>query len=394
MKSFVNKNGIETLIFADNFESEAMEQVKSLSNSEAYAGSKIRIMPDGHAGKSCPIGTTMTIYDKITPNLVGVDIGCGMLTIRLDTTAIDFAALDAIIRKHIPSGFSIRDKAAAHYDLSELRCLKNIDAGRAALSIGTLGGGNHFIEIGQSLSNSALYLIIHSGSRKLGTDVCGFYQEIADNARKANKKDLQETIRKLKKAGRAKEIENTMKAIKKEHAGNEISYLSGREMDNYLNDMAIIQIYASKNRFTMAEIIISEMKLKPADHFETVHNYLDFSRMILRKGAVRAEKGELLLIPLNMRDGSLLCKGKGNENWNFSAPHGAGRLMSRSKAKSTLTMEEYRESMQGIFTTSVGPATLDEAPHAYKPMDEIVTNIAETALIEDRLKPLYNFKSP
>jgi tRNA-splicing ligase RtcB len=394
MKKFVNRLGIETLIFAKSFEDEAMEQLKVLSNSEAYNASKIRIMPDGHAGKSCPIGTTMTISNKVTPNLVGVDIGCGMLTIRLQDSIIDFAALDECIRKQIPSGFSVRDRAASTFNLNELRCLKEIDAGRAALSLGTLGGGNHFIEIGQSEKSGSLYLIIHSGSRKLGTDVCSFYQEIADQVTKSDSKELRATIKKLKKAGRTKEIESTLKTIKKDTSRNEISYLSGNDFDNYLNDMHIVQRYASKNRFTMAEIILHLMKMKPVDHFETVHNYIDFTRMILRKGAVRAEKGERILIPLNMRDGSLLCTGKGNEQWNYSAPHGAGRLMSRNKAKSTLTMDNYHQAMQGVFTTSVSPSTLDESPEAYKPTEEIETTITDTAIIDDRLKPLYNFKSP
>lgn len=338
MRIIRTHSGKEVKIFAETFENEAYDQIKRLANYPAYENSIIRIMPDSHAGKGCTVGTTMTITDKVTPNLVGVDIGCGMLTVELADQYIDCEKLDSIIRETVPNGFNIHDTQKANFDFSNLRCAKQVDLNRAYLSLGTLGGGNHFIEVDYSERNHRYYLVIHSGSRKLGGDVCKHYQNLAANTE-------------------------------------------------------IVQRFAVLNRATMAAIIINGMGFTEVNRFETIHNYIDFSRMILRKGAVSAELGEKLLIPINMRDGSLICVGKGNPDWNYSAPHGAGRLMSRSKAKELLSMEEYQESMNGIYTTSVSRATIDEAPQAYKSMEEIKNAITDTVEIIDTIKPIYNFKA-
>jgi len=393
MNSIKNIKGIETLIFAETFEYEAFEQVKKLCNSEAYQDAKIRIMPDAHAGKGCTVGTTMTITDKITPNLVGVDIGCGMLTIVLKNKEIDFKKLDRIIKTKVPHGFEVHEKSRNMFDFSDLRCQKHVDLVRASLSIGSLGGGNHFIEVGKSESTGEIYLVIHSGSRKLGGDVCKYYQNLAfSNANEIGRiKDA--LIKKLKAEGRANEIAGELKKIKKPVTNKELAYLKGEDFVDYMNDMKIVQRFAILNRASMVEIIMNEMNLIESSRFETIHNYIDFKRMILRKGAVSAEKDEVLLIPINMRDGSLLCKGKGNEDWNYSAPHGAGRLMSRSKAKESICMKEFVESMKDVYSTSVVKDTLDEAPQAYKSIDEIKAAIVDTVDIIDVIKPLYNFKA-
>lgn len=393
MKTIQNNKGIKTLIFAETFEYEAYEQIKKLVNFEAYQDSKVRIMPDAHAGKGCTVGTTMTITDKITPNLVGVDIGCGMLTIRLKNKKIDFAALDQIIKTKVPHGFSIHESSRALFGFSNLRCQKHVDLKRAALSIGSLGGGNHFIEVGRHSVTGDLYLIIHSGSRKLGGDTCKYYQDMAFRNAIEMGKSVKMIVDKLKAEGRQTDISEAIKSIKKPAADKDLAFLSGSDFDDYMNDMAIVQRYAMLNRETIAEIILQEAGLQEVDRFETIHNYIDFKRMILRKGAVSAEIGEQLLIPINMRDGSLLCIGKGNEDWNYSAPHGAGRLMSRSKAKEAIGMDEFEASMADVFTTSVTTSTLDEAPQAYKPIDEIMRAITETVEVIGIIKPLYNFKS-
>lgn len=392
MKQIVNKKGIKTLIFAETFEHEAFEQVKKLANFEAYEDQRIRIMPDAHAGKGCTVGTTMTISDKVTPNLVGVDIGCGMLTVRLRDTEIDFKKLDAVIKSKVPCGFEVHEQSLVKFDFSKLRC-KKFDLGRASKSIGSLGGGNHFIEVGIAEKSKDIYLIIHSGSRKLGGDICKYYQDLAFQNTNEMSKVVKNTIDKLKREGREKEIDAEIKKIKKPVTDKDLAYLTGSDFDNYMNDMAIVQEFASVNRQMIARIILDNVGLKEKDRFETIHNYIDFRRMILRKGAVSAEEMELLLIPINMRDGSLLCLGKGNHNWNYSAPHGAGRLMSRSKAKEMLSMDEFTESMKDVYTTSVVVETLDEAPQAYKSMDEIVNAISDTVNIIDVIKPLYNFKA-
>lgn len=393
MKTIKNIKGVETLVFAETFEFEAYEQIKKLANFEAYQDSKIRIMPDAHAGKGCTVGTTMTITDKVTPSLVGVDIGCGMLTIKLLDKEIDFKKLDRIIKTKIPTGFDVHKKAMKQFDFSKLRCQKYVDLSRAILSIGSLGGGNHFIEVGKDETTGDIYLIIHSGSRKLGGDVCKYYQDKAFKNVNEISSIVKNLITKLKSEGREKDIAEEIKKIKKPSADKDLAFLTGSDFNDYMNDMAIVQKFATLNRITMAEIILKETGLKEHSRFETIHNYIDFKRMILRKGAVSAEKSEMLLIPINMRDGSLLCVGKGNENWNFSAPHGAGRLMSRSKAKQQIDMKEFTDSMKGIYTTSVGKETLDEAPQAYKSIDEIKAAIVDTVEIVGIIKPIFNYKA-
>lgn len=393
MKSIKNIKGIETLIFAETFEYEAFEQIKKLCNFEAYQNAKIRIMPDAHAGKGCTVGTTMTITDKITPNLVGVDIGCGMLTIRLKNTDIDFSKLDEIIKTKIPNGFNVHWESKKKFDFSGLKCAKNVDLQRASLSIGSLGGGNHFIEVGKTEFNGDIYLIIHSGSRKLGSDTCKYYQDKAFQNANEMSKVVKNTIDRLKLEGREKEIAVELKKIKKPITDKDLAFLIRDDFNDYMNDMSIVQKFATLNRETMAEIIIKEMQFDEIARFETIHNYIDFKRMILRKGAVSAEKGETLLIPINMRDGSLICIGKGNEDWNYSAPHGAGRLMSRSKAKEIIDMNEFINSMKGVYSTSIIKETIDEAPQAYKSLEEIKNAITDTVDFFDVIKPLYNFKA-
>lgn len=393
MKTLKNKIGNETVIFAETFEPQAMEQVVKMSNFEPYQNEKVRIMPDAHAGKGCTVGTTMTISDKVTPNLVGVDIGCGMLTVKLADWSIGLSHIDNIIKSKVPCGFNVHEKPQTNFDLSGLVCKNHVDIERAKLSIGSLGGGNHFIEISNSEKEGCYYLIIHSGSRKLGGDVCKYYQEKAIKKAMNIGEEVNALIAKLKSEGRENEIETEVKKIKRSEIEKDLCYLEGVDFENYMNDMSITQKFASKNRETIADIIIREAGLTEVERFETIHNYIDFKRMILRKGAVSAENGETLLIPINMRDGSLLCIGKGNSNWNYSAPHGAGRLMSRSQAFKKLSMQEFEETMKGVYTTSVVSETLDEAPQAYKSIEEIMSAILETVDIIEVLKPVYNFKA-
>jgi tRNA-splicing ligase RtcB len=393
MKEIKNSKGNIVKIFAETFEYEAYDQIKGLANFEPYMDSKIRIMPDAHAGKGCTVGTTMTISDKVTPNLVGVDIGCGMLTVKLKETEIDFEKLDKVINEKIPSGFNVHEGSKAKYDLSKLNCSKHVDLVRASLSIGSLGGGNHFIEVAKSENDGSLYLIIHSGSRKLGGDVCKYYQDLAFQNVNEMTKIKTKLVERLKKEGREKDIQSELKKIQKPRTSKELAFLTNEDFKNYMFDMKLTQGFATENRKTMAKIILKEAGLTEVECFETIHNYIDFKRMILRKGAVSAEKGEVLLIPINMRDGSLLCVGKGNEDWNYSAPHGAGRLMSRSKAKELIDLDDFKNSMTDIYSSSVGQSTLDEAPQAYKSIDEIKSAITDTVEIIDVLKPLYNFKA-
>jgi len=354
-------------LFTDTAEPSAVSQIQHLLEQEFMEGSKIRIMPDAHAGMGCTIGTTMTIADKVVPNLVGVDIGCGMETVLLKDEHVELGQLDKTIHQYIPSGFTIR-KEPHHFtdeiDLTALRCAKHVDLKRANLSIGTLGGGNHFIELGKD-DNGSLYLVIHSGSRNLGKQVCDHYQKVAADS--------------LNRKGKG--------------ADRVLAYLTGQPLDDYLHDMAIIQRYADLNRKAIVKELEKRMKFKIEDQFTTIHNYIDLDAMILRKGAISAQKGERVLIPMNMRDGSLVCIGKGNEDWNYSAPHGAGRIMSRTAAKGSITLTQYEKSMQGIYSSTVNKSTLDEAPSAYKPMEEIIANIGDTADIVTTIKPIYNFKA-
>ncbi|MDR1961350.1 MAG: RtcB family protein [Gracilibacteraceae bacterium] len=390
------------ICYTDELESSALEQIRAVCDRKEFAGCKIRIMPDVHAGMGCTIGTTMTISGKIVPGMVGVDIGCGMETVRLAEKEIDYEALDRLIRREIPSGRDVRDQPHplnAEIDLDELRCVREVHTGRARRSIGTLGGGNHFIEIDRADSGE-LYLVVHSGSRRLGTEVAHYYQDEAwKSLRGASKTQIEETIAALKAAGREREIADTIKRLKSEaqsEAGaipKDLAYVSGGLFSDYIHDMKLTQRFAALNRRAMTEVILRGMGLTETDRFTTVHNYIDTDAMILRKGSVSAKAGERLLIPINMRDGSLICAGKGNEEWNQSAPHGAGRLMSRSQAFQSLSMDEYSAEMSGVFTTSVSRDTLDEAPMAYKSIDDIIRHIAPTADIIERLRPAYNFKA-
>lgn len=387
------------ICYTPQLEDKAAEQIKTVCDQDVFADCKIRILPDVHAGKGCTIGTTMTITDKIVPGMVGVDIGCGMETVRLDVDSIDFERLDEVIHKHVPSGFEIRKvphKYADEIDLSELRCVSHVNIDRAYKSIGTLGGGNHFIEVDRSETDE-IYIVVHSGSRHLGCEVAEYYQTEGYNAlRGCAQHQVEELIAQLKAEGRQKEIQSTINRLKAETAipvPKDLAYVEGGLFDDYIHDMKIMQRFAVLNRKAMIDTILVGMRLSAAEEFTTIHNYIDAESMILRKGAVSAKDGEKLLIPINMRDGSLICVGKGNPDWNFSAPHGAGRLMSRSRAFHELTMEQYQAEMSGIYSTCVLPETLDESPMAYKPIDEIVAQIEPTADIVARIKPLYNFKA-
>ena len=386
-------------IFTDFVDDRAIEQIKTLCDQEFVNGSKIRIMPDVHAGAGCTIGTTMQIKDKIVPNLVGVDIGCGMLTYVLQETDVDLKKLDQCIYDKIPAGMVVRvspHEFIEKVNLQDLRCLGEINQNRAKLSIGTLGGGNHFIEIDKD-DDGTLYLVIHSGSRYLGKQVAEYYQEEGYRAlNHCTKKDIANMIADLKKQGRVKEIQTTLEKTKTQiitKIPKALAYVEGQLFDDYICDMKIVQQYATYNRLAMAKEIIDTMGWHIVESFTTVHNYIDTNAMILRKGAVSANRGEKLLIPINMRDGSLICVGKGNEDWNCSAPHGAGRAFSRKTAFHQFSMDEYRKQMEGIYTTSVNEETLDECPMAYKNMDVIVKNIAPTADIIKVIKPIYNFKA-
>lgn len=357
-------------IFTDVVDQASIAQVILLCSQKFVKESKIRIMPDIHAGAGCAIGTTMTIKDKVVPNLVGVDIGCGMETIRIKEKHIELQKLDRLIYEKIPSGFNIREDIHSYFEkvpLEELHCFKEINPIRAGKSLGTLGGGNHFIEADKDEEGN-IYIVVHSGSRHLGLEVANYYQE--------------EGYKVLNNA--ADEDTNIPKTL---------AYVSGELFNQYIHDMKIIQKYAKLNRQAMMNEIIKGMKLHVEEQFTTVHNYIDTDTMILRKGSVSAKKDEKLLIPINMRDGSLICIGKGNDDWNQSAPHGAGRLMSRSEAKQSFTVSEFKKQMDGIYSTSIGKTTLDECPMAYKSMEDIVNYISDTAEIINIIKPIYNFKA-
>ena len=392
MEIIKGKYGNQINVYANTIEEEARVQISNLADYEPYRNSKIRIMPDVHAGKGCTIGTTMAIKNAITPNIVGVDIGCGMLAVRLSDSDMDFNRLDYCIRKYIPSGFNINNCPTRHFDLNNLRCLNGIDTSRVDKSIGTLGGGNHFIEVDYSESDKCYYLVIHTGSRNLGVQVCRYYQDLAIKSMN-DRKDRDELIKELKESGRETEISSELKKLGTVNIDKDLAHLTGENFDDYINDMGIVQDYASVNRHAISDIITSSMCFHVDNIFETIHNYIDTFRMILRKGAVSAEIGEKLIIPMNMHDGSLVCVGKGNEEWNYSAPHGAGRLMSRTKAKENIELIDYKDIMNGIYSTSVNYSTLDEAPQAYKPMDEIISCIGDTVDVIDIIKPVYNFKA-
>ena len=363
-------NGVyaNAIIYTDEIEASAIGQIQALCDQPFAAGSKIRIMPDVHTGKGCTIGTTMSVGEYVVPNLVGVDIGCGMDVVLLRERRLNLPALDSFISKNIPHGRDVREKPhrnSSRIDLSELNCFGEIDTRRAMESIGTLGGGNHFIEVDRD-EEDKLYLVIHTGSRNLGLQVAEYYQKLA-----------------YERVGGRSQTEIPF----------ELAYLSGGDRDRYLHDMAIMQRYAALNRQTIRDCILDGLKLHEAEFFTTVHNYIDLEHGILRKGAVSARAGERLLIPLNMRDGALICVGLGNDDWNQSAPHGAGRLFSRSQAESSFTLSAFRQSMEGIYSSTVSRDTLDECPMAYKDPQTIISAIGDTVRIEKQLHPIYNFKS-
>ena len=385
--------------FATQIEDAAIEQVRTMCDQPFAEGARIRIMPDAHAGMGCTIGTTMTVTNMVVPNIVGVDIGCGMYTVDLGRAPLDLPAIDEACHV-VPSGMRVWEGRKRRFDLTELRCYRQLkDTRRLERSIGTLGGGNHFIEVDEA-SDGTRYLVIHSGSRNLGTQVAKYYQQLAVELRQGKgeyfrKRD--ELIAEYKAAGRRREIQAALKKLKWQErepdAPRDLCWLDGSYLDDYLHDIAVCQRFARLNRETMAQEIVRMCGLADRDAFHTVHNYIDVDEMILRKGAIAAHAGELVLIPLNMRDGSVLARGRGNEDWNFSAPHGAGRLMSRTAARERLSVDEYRASMEGIYTTSVGMSTLDEAPSAYKSADDILGPIAEAVDIVEVMRPVFNFKA-
>ena len=385
-------------IFTDVVDENSTAQVTSLLNQPYAEGSRIRMMPDIHAGAGCTIGTTMTIKDKICPNLVGVDIGCGMETVRIKESHIEPVKLDKVVHEGIPSGFDIREKThryAEEIDLGELCCAKHVGLDRALKSIGTLGGGNHFIEADKD-DDGHIYIVIHSGSRHLGLEIANYYQEAAYKALTSySREEIFALVEKMKAEGRTAEIQKTIENLGPKATGipRPLAYLEGELLEQYLHDMKIAQQFADLNRRAMMDVIVKGMRFHIVEQFSTIHNYIDIENMILRKGAVSAQEGKKLLIPINMRDGSLICTGKGNEDWNFSAPHGAGRLLSRNAAKQTFTVSEFKKQMKGIYTTSVNKETLDECPMAYKSIDDIIGNIEPTVRIDSVIKPIYNFKA-
>ena len=389
-------------VFTDVVEDSAIAQVKELCDQEFVRNERIRIMPDAHAGAGCVIGTTMTITDKIVPNLVGVDIGCGMETVKIKGKHIELMQLDKLIYRAIPSGFDVRDKAhryAEQIDLTELRCRHYVNLDRAEKSLGTLGGGNHFIEADNG-GDGSVYIVVHSGSRHLGVEVAKYYQEMGYKQLVSeyvtNKDEENKLIEELKAQGRKQDIQTEIAKLrngKTVSVPKHLAYVSGELFKDYIHDMRIVQRFAELNRKAMMDEILKGMGLKAEEQFTTIHNYIDTENMILRKGSVSAQAGEKLIIPINMRDGSLICKGKGNPDWNYSAPHGAGRLMSRSAARESFTVSEFKKQMKGIYSTSVCSGTLDECPMAYRGMEDIVNNIGDTAEIVSIIKPIYNFKA-
>ncbi len=399
---FEIKGKINTAIcYATVVEEEAIEQIRRMCDYPFTENAKIRIMPDVHAGKGCTIGTTMTVVDKAVPNVVGVDIGCGMYTVNLGKADVDLEKFDAAAH-FIPSGRNVWEGRQERFDLTELRCYRDLKETKwLERSLGTLGGGNHFIEIDRA-ADGTNYMVIHSGSRNLGKQVADLYQTLAINLSRGygdylEKRD--ELIRTYKEQGRRSEIQAALKQLHWDVYESEtpipedLCYLSGKYLEDYLHDVVICQRFARRNREKMAEILLERTGIAGGEAFHTIHNYIDTDEMILRKGAIAAHAGEKVLIPINMRDGSVLAVGKGNPEWNYSAPHGAGRLMSRSKAKNTLSMEEYKEAMKGVYTTSVNEQTLDEAPMAYKSLEDIIDVIRDSVDVIDVMKPIYNFKA-
>ena len=387
------------LCYAKVVEEEAVEQIRRMCDYEFTQGSQIRIMPDVHAGKGCTIGTTMTVIDKAVPNIVGVDIGCGMYTVNLGKGEIDFEKLDAAAH-FVPSGMEVWQGRQEKFDLTELRCYRELRNTKwLERSLGTLGGGNHFIEVDRA-TDGTNYLVIHTGSRNLGKQVAEIYQQLAIDLNKGKETYFQQRdaiIKEYKETGRKREIQAALKAIswKKRQATmpEDLCFLYGSYFEDYMADVEICQRFAKRNREKISEVILEKTGMTGTDGFHTIHNYIDTEEMILRKGAIAAHEGEKVLIPINMRDGSILAIGKGNKEWNYSAPHGAGRIMSRKKAKEQLDMEAYRKAMEGVYTTSVNEATLDEAPMAYKSLDDILDVVKEAVEVIEVMKPVYNFKA-
>lgn len=382
-------------VFTDNIDAAAYSQILNMMCQCWARDVKVAIMPDVHAGKDCTVGTTMTIKDKVVPNLVGVDIGCGMLVAKLKDKFIEFGKLDKIIKEKIPSGKehrANRHRFGNEFDEKFEELIADVKR-EELLSIGSLGGGNHFIEVDKD-DEGAFYIVIHSGSRHLGVAVCEYWQNRAIKECSDLTALRGAEITKFKAQGKTDaEIKELMKDYDHFSVPKNLSYLRGESMEGYLHDMAIVQQFAVMNRAAMLDVIVKEMGFKVVEKFETIHNYIDLKNMILRKGSISAQEGERVIIPMNMRDGSLICVGKGNPDWNYSAPHGAGRLMTRADAKSTISMKDYKEAMKGIFTSCVSSATIDESPMAYKPMEEIIANVQDTVSIEKIIKPVYNFKA-
>ena len=402
MKAIEIKGKVNTaLCYAKVVEEEAIGQIRRMCDYAVTENSQICIMPDVHAGKGCTIGTTMTIADKVVPNVVGVDIGCGMYTVNLGKDEVDFEKVDEAAH-FIPSGREVCEGRQEKFDLTDLHCYRELkDAKRLARSLGTLGGGNHFIEIDEA-ADGTKYLIIHSGSRNLGKQVAELYQKLAINLNCGYGEYLEkrdEIIRTYKEQGRKSEIQSALKQIRWQvHESTasipeDLCYLEGKYLEDYLHDVKICQVFARRSREKIAEIILKRTGMNGCDAFHTIHNYIDTDEMILRKGAIAAHKGERVLIPINMKDGSILAIGKGNPEWNYSAPHGAGRIMSRTKAKNEINLDEYKQAMKGIYTTSVNENTLDEAPMAYKSLESTIDVIRESVDIIDVMKPIYNFKA-
>ncbi|MDN3451321.1 RtcB family protein [Planococcus sp. APC 3906] len=382
-------------VFTQNIDDITVAQIEGFLNEEVTHNANVRIMPDCHAGVGAVIGTTMKVTERVIPNLVGVDIGCGMLCVEIQKQDIDFAKLDGTIRTSVPSGQSIRSSAHPFIGQIELeKVLAPFSKEAVVHSLGTLGGGNHFIEMNEA-EDGRTFLVIHSGSRHLGAKVANYHQKKAVESLSTDKEGLDGLIAQLKHEGRHKEIHTAIKSYKSTlpDVPKDLAYLQGALMENYFNDLQIAQEYAKWNRAAMVQVLLEEMNFKEIGRIDTVHNYIDLEHMILRKGAISARKDEMVLIPINMRDGSLLAKGKGNDDWNQSGPHGAGRILSRTKAKQVLQLGDFTDTMKGVYTTSVNQDTIDESPFAYKTMQEIIHNTQDTIEIQSILKPLYNFKA-
>ncbi|MGE6259995.1 RtcB family protein [Heyndrickxia sporothermodurans] len=390
----INGKYTHAKIFTDVVDNSAVQQIQELCDQEFLKDATIRVMPDVHAGKGCTIGTTIKIKDKVVPNLVGVDVGCGVLTVQLKERDIDFARLDRVIREYVPSGQSIHEDLR-NVDIEYLNNFKTkniLSEAKFIKSLGTLGGGNHYIEVSKD-EEGKLYLSIHTGSRYVGSTIANYYQKLAFQELK--RIDINHIIERLKSEGRHREIESTIKKLNESNPKikKELAYLEGKYFNDYIHDMKLAQKYAVNNRQEIANIIITHLNLNKEDEFDTIHNYIDTENMILRKGAVSAQKGERLIIPINMRDGSIIAIGKGNPDWNYSAPHGAGRVLSRSMARKQLELNDYQNTMKNVWTTSVSTETIDEAPMAYKRMEDILDNIGDTVEIKKIIQPVYNFKA-